>query len=985
MGFKSLSRRSFLKLSAATATVAAASSSIVPAALAVADEGAGAQADIKRIRTCCRGCGKMECGVWVTVENGRATKVEGDTSAFTSGGNCCAKSQSSIQAAYHPDRILYPMKRTNPKDASDPGWVRITWDEAYKTMAEKYQEVIDKYGGESIMVMSGTSRCWCMGAYGAFPALFQTPNRVTPYQVCKGPRHFATLMQSAYAFSWQATVDKPRVMVRWGGSTEMSNYDDSCRMTVDAAKEADYFITVDPRLTNLGRESDIWQPLYPQTDGALALSWMNVIIENNLIDELFVKRWTNAPFLVCEEMGPTPGPMGAKFQTGYFQTMTRLVCESDIKEDGSPFKMMVWDKKNNRLTYFDAESQTWEGEDWKMERSLANARPASQEHLFPGVEQGLVPEQLGFGKEDGFETEIDPAIEGEFEITLKNGKKYKVKPVWEHFKARCAEFAPEIAAEITGIPADQIELAAKTYATRLDPSTGYGNGGIGYMLAIEHGCNAIQNSRALDALVGITGNWDTPGGNRGGTTSFLGARQVNFGGNTNMGGAPDPDEATLAKLAGIDKFPVLNWWQYWSDANATYEQVQTGDPYPIVACLAQSGDFMNMGNSLYNFESMRQLEFLAVIDFWHTPLSDVADILMPCAHWLEANATRPSQGSSGGMGLNVQCVERPGEVEYDPVFNIKLYEAMGVPFSADKKNPWPTEEEYCDDFVKASGKTWKQLVDEFQENGWWDCKAMTLKSLAGDPDGWLEAGGTWGLYRRYQLGMLRPDQKPGMQTPTGKLELWNTTMETFYTDDPNRLYPDDDPTRDILPDWRPAPLSRAAAPELEEEYPLICNTGRRIPVYFHSEHRQLPWCREQWPVPRIEMNPADAEKYGLVQGDWAWIETPNGKIRQMVDIYEGIKPGVVNCEHQWWYPELDQVGHGFELSGVNCLLYRDERDRHSATSYLRAYPVKVYKATPENSPHGNPVPCGEDGTEIITAGNDQRLKNWAKLNYGEDE
>ncbi|WP_304426180.1 molybdopterin-dependent oxidoreductase [uncultured Adlercreutzia sp.] len=983
MSLKSLSRRSFLKASAATAVAASVVGSS-SAMFAMADEPV-ADEGVKRIRTCCRACGKMECGVWVTVENGRATKVEGDTSCLASGGNCCAKSQSSIQAAYHPDRILYPMKRTNPKDAADPGWVRISWDEAYATMAEKYQELIDKYGGESIMMMSGTSRCWCMGAYGTFPALFQSPNRVTPYQVCKGPRHFATLMQSAYAFSWQATTDKPRVMVRWGGSTEMSNYDDSCRMTVDSAKEADAFITVDPRLTNLGRESDIWQPLYPQTDAALALSWMNVIIENSLYDEPFVKRWTNAPFLVCEEMGPTPGPMGAKFQDGFFQTQTRLLKESDLKEDGSPFRMMCWDAIGNRLTYFDAQTQLWEGENWSMEAVLATAKPANQSNLFPGAEQGLVPEQLGFDEASGFETPIDPAMEGTYEVTLKDGKTYQVRPVWEYFKERCAEYAPEIAEGITGVPADQIELAAKTYATRLDPDSGYGNGGIGYMLAIEHGCNAIQTPRALDALVGITGNWDTPAGNRGGTTSFLGARGVNFGGNTNMGGMPDPNEEILAKLAGIDKFPVLNWWQYWADANATYEQIQTGDPYPIRGGIAQSGDFMNMANSLYNFESMRSLDFLAVQDFWHTPLTDVADIITPCAHWLEANATRPSQGSSGAMGLNVQCVERPGEVEYDPVFTIKLYEAMGKPFSDDPANPWPTEEEYCDDFVKASGKTWKQLVDEFEENGWWDCKAQTLKSLQGDPDGWLEAGGTWGLYRRYQLGMLRPDGLPGMQTPTGKLELWNTTMETFYTPESERYYSDDDPLRDILPDWRPAPLSRAAAPELEEEYPLICNTGRRIPVYFHSEHRQLPWCREQWPVPRVEMHPSDAEKYGVTQGDWVWIENENGKIRQVVDLYEGIEPGVINCEHQWWYPELNETGHGFELSGVNCLVTRELRDRHSATTYLRAYPVKVYKATPENSPFGNPVPCGSDGTEIITAGNDPRLKEWAKLNYGEDE
>ena len=351
MGMRSLSRRTFVKVAAVTGAAAMLTVE-APTALAEthADEQEGST--IKRVRTCCRGCGKMECGVWVTVKDGKAIKVEGDTSAFQSAGNCCSKSQSSIQAAYHPDRILHPLKRTQPKDSSDAGWERISWDEALSTMASKYQEVIARFGGPSIFMMSGTSRCWCMASYGVFRSLFQSPNSIHPYQVCKGPRHWATLMQSAYAFSWQATVDQPKVMVRWGGSTELSNYDDSCRMTVDTAMHADKFITVDPRESNLGKESDIWQAVYPQTDGALALSWLNVIIENNLIDEIFVKKWTDAPFLVCEDMEPTPGPMGAKFQTGYFQTKTRLLKESDLVEGGSTSRMMCWDTINNRLTYY---------------------------------------------------------------------------------------------------------------------------------------------------------------------------------------------------------------------------------------------------------------------------------------------------------------------------------------------------------------------------------------------------------------------------------------------------------------------------------------------------------------------------------------------------------------------------------------------------------------------------------------------------------
>ena len=82
-------------------------------------EGEDASAgEIKRIRSCCRACGKVECGVWVTVQNGRAVKVEGDQSSFQSSGNCCGKSQSSIQAAYHP--IAYTIHEAHESQGRGP-------------------------------------------------------------------------------------------------------------------------------------------------------------------------------------------------------------------------------------------------------------------------------------------------------------------------------------------------------------------------------------------------------------------------------------------------------------------------------------------------------------------------------------------------------------------------------------------------------------------------------------------------------------------------------------------------------------------------------------------------------------------------------------------------------------------------------------------------------------------------------------------------
>ena len=64
------------------------------------------------------------------------------------------------------------------------------------------------------------------------------------------------------------------------------------------------------------------------------------------------------------------------------------------------------------------------------------------------------------------------------------------------------------------------------------------------------------------------------------------------------------------------------------------------------------------------------------------------------------------------------------------------------------------------------------------------------------------------------------------------------------------------------------------------------------------------------------------------------------------------------------------------MSSINCITDRKTQDKYNGSSNVRTYPVKVYKATPENSPFGNPIPCGNDGTEIIHDSSDPRLKLW---------
>ena len=1037
MGKLNLTRRAFTKLAAVTGAAVACTAAAPNAALAE-DAGAAARGDdVKRVRTCCRGCGKMECGVWVTVQNGRVVKVEGDQSSFQSSGNCCGKSQSSIQAAYHPDRIYHPMKRTNPK-GEDPGWQRITWDEAMQTIGEKFQQIIDRYGGQSIFNMAGTSRQWVYGPYAFYKWLFDTPNAHVASEICKGPRRLMGWISSVDGAPWMALRDGPRVYVQWGTAPENSNYDDSCRNLVDKMNEADVHICIDPRLSGSGKEADYWLNLKPGTDGALALCWQHIIIEHDLVDWEFVKRWTDASLLVVEDMEPTDGryiDLSSPVQVPPLEDLigtklkTRLLKESDLKEGGSPHKFYAWNKNANDgaggLVYWDADATQWEGCN-----HVAPTRD-QMEVVYKGTSQeGYLP-PLSYWELE--EAGIDFDLKGTHEIELADGTKHVAKPVWAYLEESVKECTTEWCQEKTGLDPALVEEACLAWATRPEGQT-YGNGGIHLNLAPDQVGNCAQTVRAVLHLSYMTGNFDGPAGNRGLTRTPV-DEQATAAPGVNMPqevkwtlkgmeaitGEPQcppfylpdvkleptniPDRREiLSNMVGAEKFPILPYYNEWADATCIWEACINGDPYPLKGGINESGSFMNMSNATLAWEALSKLDFWVDINMFHHPGTEMADIILPCQHWTELNNIRVSQGASGGIGLTQRAIEPPADTKFDYDINRLIFEALekqgnpngtwmsikgdgpGAYHHDDRLEEWFQAHNEKSGFdTRYPGCKWEHFEDfkeDFQENGWINAKEI-------EPD-------RWGTYRRFETGWMRmgkdactaapwsvddsgqPVNNFGCPTPNALVEFWSMAFETYCIDMANEFEPGKfDPIKEMMPNYEP-PASSADGGKIDlEEYPIILTTGRRIPVYFHSEHRQLPWCRELWPAPRLEMNPADAAELGLEQGDWAWSETEGGKVRQSVDLYHGIAKGWANAEHAWWFPELPAPTHGCMLSNIECIWDPHGQDKFISSHHMRGVPVKIYKATPENCPDGKVIPCApEDGTEIIYDASDPRLKEW---------
>ena len=1044
MGKRTMTRRSFAKLSAVTLAAAALSSAVTGCSTLTETDTSEAVAqagEVKRIRSCCRGCGKMECGVWVTVQDGRVIRTEGDQSSFQSSGNHCSKGQASLQACYHPARIYHPVKRTNPK-GEDPGWQRITWDEAMSTIGKKFNESIQQYGGQGCFGMCGTSRQWVYGPYAFYKWLFDSPNARVASSICKGPRRLMGWITSIDGAPWFALRDGPRVYVQWGTAPENSNYDDSCRNIVDKMTSADVHICIDPRLSGSGKEADYWLNLEPGTDCALALCWQKIIIDNDLVDWEFVKRWTNAPILVCEDMEPTGGryntlstPVVAVPDLTGDKLKTRLLKESDVKEGGSCRRFYAWNKKANDgkggLVYWDTDTTQWEG--------CHHTAPSRDEMevVYEGTSQeGYLP-PISYHELE--EADIDCDMTGSHEVTLADGTKHTVRPVWSYLVDSVKDCTVDWCAEITKLDPQMIEEACLVWATRPEGQN-YGNGGIHLNLSPDQEGNCTQTVRAVLNLSYTTGNFDGPAGNRGlsrtpvdeqataapGSNMPQSVKKQLKGLGTPLPYYPDeeidptniPDQyECYNNMVGNDKYPLLSVYNEWSDVVSTYNAILDGDPYPIRVGINEAGSFMNEGNANFAWEALKTLDFWVDLNMFHHPSTEVADICLPVAHWLEINNIRVSQGASGGIGITCRAVDPPKDVKFDYDVNRLLFEAFEkegningtwTNIAGDAPGAYSSDER-LEDWFQAHNEVngfntrypgckwehWEDFYNDFQEHGWWNAKVL-------EPN-------RWGTYRRFETGWMRmgkdactaapwsvdekgqpTDANFGCPTPSGLVEFWPMMFETYCIDKANEFEPGKfDVVKEMMPNFEPcrtAPGGEWDSEESKQNYPIILTTGRRIPVYFHSEHRQLPWCRELWPVPRLELNPADAEALGLKQGDWAWIEVePHSElgkkyckpIRECVDIYEGIAPGWANAEHGWWFPELPAPTHGFDLVNAECLWDPEGGDKFISSTHMRGVRCKIYKATPENSPNGNPIPCAtEDGTEIIWDCTDPRLKEW---------
>ncbi|MBN1566571.1 MAG: molybdopterin-dependent oxidoreductase [Acidobacteria bacterium] len=243
----------------------------------------------KVIPTFCAMCGPgLGCGIYAYVRNGRFVRVEGMKESPLNEGRLCAKAHAAPQWVYSPQRLRYPLRRTGKK--GEGKFERISWNQALDLIASKLKEQKQRYGPESLAILSPARRTYSEYLY-RFLIAHGSPN-YGHSGICA--------MQKTFAFTYTLgaapfpDIAQSRLILVWGkqpvysGSTR-----GNLKQILDARERGAKIISIKPTMEPDVAISDLWIPIRPGTDAALALAMLHVIINEKLYDSSFVSDWTH--------------------------------------------------------------------------------------------------------------------------------------------------------------------------------------------------------------------------------------------------------------------------------------------------------------------------------------------------------------------------------------------------------------------------------------------------------------------------------------------------------------------------------------------------------------------------------------------------------------------------------------------------------------------------------------------------------------------
>jgi cysteine desulfurase NifS len=439
---------------------------------------------------------------------------------------------------------------------------------------------------------------------------------------------------------------------------------------------------------------------------------------------------------------------------------------------------------------------------------------------------------------------------------------------FDELKTYVQHFRPEVAQNITWVPADTI----RDLARRICKASG---ASLLMYTGLEYSNSGVQSARAVLTLFALANQLDVPGGI--GLTMLNSEFPINRSCNLD---SPDLDLAI-----GRSEFPVYTSYRGEAHAIALVDSVLKGHPYRTRALIIHGASLLTSWPQTPVWrETLSKLDFVVCIDRQLTADAAYADLVLPATTMFE-NYSYMTYGPI--FRLRERMIEPLGEARNDYLIMAELTRHLGYGHLFPQ-----TEEEMLRFVLEGSGYT---LEDVKADGGWVRIPTPMME------------------YKKWQKGGLRRDGKPGFDTPTGKFEIWSTILEEYgYEPLPKYIEPTEGPL---------------GSPDLAGSFPLVFNSGARPQTDFRSQHHGIEGLVTDNPEPLVEINIEDAEKRDIKSGDLVRVITLRGSVPFRAKVTDDIAKGCIECMfgggtpvgpeawQEWNVNELTDINNYDKISG----------------------------------------------------------------------
>ncbi len=829
--------------------------------------------------TTCYMCA-CRCGIKVTLENNKIRFIEGNKNHPVNRGVLCAKGAAGIMKQASPGKLRGPLRRVPGSERGAGAFEEISWDEAIRIFAERLQTIRETHPNRLAFF---TGRDQMQALTGLWAREFGTLNWAAHGGFCSVNMAAAGLYTLGYSF-WEfgePDFDRTQYLMLWGVAEDHSS--NPIKIGLEKVKRRGAkLVSINPVRTGYSAIADEWVPIRPGTDGMLAMSLIHVLLRDNRFDWEFLLRFTNAPWLV----GIEPG----------------------AKDEG----LFVRDEEGRPLMH-----------DINVEQEVSALEAGRQ-----------------------------PALFGEF--TLANGTRAKTVMTLLFERYSDSQYAPERAAAITGVAAETIERLARELATvafeqtiEIDtPWTDWAGRqqqkfigrpvSMHAMRGVSAHSNGFQACRAIHILQMLLGAIDGPGSFRAkppypkpAPPPVVPARDSGIGQSLNgpqLGFPTAPEELVVDAHGNPLRIDKAFSWEAPLAAHGLMHTVirnaAEADPYPIdTLLLFMSNMAWNSGmNPRRNQDYLRakdehgnyRIPFVVVVDAFHSEMVNFADLVLPDTTYLErfdaiSLLDRPISEPDAACDSIRQPVLLPDR-------DVRPWQDVMIELAGRLKLP---------SFVHADGRPryhgYEDFIIGYQDrpgigflSGWRGADGSA--ALRGDPNPrqWQayienqcfarhEVPESGRYYKFANRVYLEWAQQAGFLNSTDRivLQLWSEPLQKFRLALDGRyagpVPPEGFRTEassealDPLPRWQ-EPLEHQRTGKVK--YPLHAITQRPMMMY-HSWDSQNAWLRQIISRNYLYMNPRTAERMGIYNLGWAWVESPHGRIRVQVKHMEGVEEQTV--------------------------------------------------------------------------------------------